>query len=101
LLEDLQLTPCFEAVIISIQTGEAKPSTGIFQRCADALRLPAAAILHVGDRPAEDFFGARSAGMEALRIDRRRRLPGENTLAQLGELLSRFPTGADAADKGG
>ena len=99
LLEDLQLTPFFDALVISIEVGEAKPSTAIFQRCADTLGLPAAAILHVGDSPAEDFLGARQAGMGAMAIDRRSRLPGENTLAHLGELLSRLPVGLDASYK--
>lgn len=71
LLRELNLIGHFDVVVISHDTGVTKPSPKIFQRAAAELDLPAETILHIGDSAAEDFRGARAAGMHSLLLDRR------------------------------
>ncbi len=71
LLRELKLIEHFEVVVISQEAGFTKPSPEIFQRAASELGLPLETILHIGDSEAEDLYGARSAGMKSLLLDRR------------------------------
>ncbi len=50
--------------------GVEKPGTEIFRRAAGRLGVPAAACLHAGDSPLDDYRGAESAGMRAVLVDR-------------------------------
>ena len=69
LLEQLELAPFLETVVVSSAAGAAKPSPLPFQQALQALNLPAEAVWHVGDSP-EDEAGARAAGMRCLLIRR-------------------------------
>jgi len=71
LLKGLQLSRYFETIVVSVEVGFAKPSREIFARAMRLLALPPGAILHVGDSGTEDVAGARSAGFEAVHLDRR------------------------------
>ena len=70
LLARLDLDGHFEAVICSAQVGCEKPDRRIFETALQALGVPASEALHIGDRPEEDYHGARAAGLRALALDR-------------------------------
>jgi putative hydrolase of the HAD superfamily len=70
LLDGLDLTRHFDAVLVSALEGVEKPSPVIFHRAAARLDVPPAACLHVGDSPLDDYRGAVSAGLEAVLLDR-------------------------------
>jgi 2-haloacid dehalogenase len=55
----------FSAVLISEELGFAKPDPRFFLAAGSALDLPASQLLCVGDSPAADIAGARSAGIDA------------------------------------
>ena len=91
LLRNLGLAQFFDVITVSIEAGVAKPAPGIFQRCIQALGLPAAAVLHVGDDATDDLHGARQAGLQALRIVRGPAADGEpDDLRRLDQLLERL-----------
>ena len=56
---------CFSAVLISEELGVAKPDPRFFAAACEALNLPRAELLCVGDAPAADILGARAAGIDA------------------------------------
>ncbi|MBI3416136.1 MAG: HAD-IA family hydrolase [Verrucomicrobia bacterium] len=90
LLGALKLAPLFEAIAISHEVGHTKPAGGIFRQAAQALQLPAEAILHVGDSNEEDFHGARAAGFEALLLSRRSFGESAGEINSLAALASRL-----------
>ena len=69
LLRELKLDGWFDAVGISAEIGQSKPSQLIFRSVAELLQVEAASILHIGDSLAEDFEGARAAGFQAMLIE--------------------------------
>lgn len=70
LLEQLDLHPWLDAVVISSRAGAAKPSPLPFLAALEALELSAAEAWHIGDSP-EDAAGAHAAGLACLLIQRR------------------------------
>jgi putative hydrolase of the HAD superfamily len=87
LLDQLGLTRYFEAIIISCEVGFTKPSPVIFEHAAKKLGLAPRYILHVGDSLESDVAGAKSAGFEALLIDRgQASAPTEGHIKSLREL---------------
>lgn len=70
-LEALDLSDRFDAVICSEEVGVAKPAAAIFEHARDALG-GSGPLLHVGDDGLLDVEGALACGFEALLIDRRR-----------------------------
>ena len=73
LLDALQLSPLFDAVIVSAELGYDKPDERVFAAALAALNAPPAAggplaaheALMVGDDEANDVAGARAAGCDA------------------------------------
>ncbi|MBM3846136.1 MAG: HAD-IA family hydrolase [Verrucomicrobia bacterium] len=65
LIERLGWMDRFESVIASGVVGFHKPDRRLFQEAARVLKLPPAAILHVGDSGCEDHQGALAAGLQA------------------------------------
>jgi putative hydrolase of the HAD superfamily len=59
------LTSLLDAVIISGETGVAKPDPAIFMLAARAAGVPPEAAWHVGDSLTSDVAGARNAGLGA------------------------------------
>ena len=95
LLDQLGLTPAFDAVVISSEIGVEKPDRRIFAAALERLGVEPAAALHVGDSQLEDAEGAIAAGMEAVLLDRGdrwgRRRPGAlSDLADLPDLTRRW-----------
>ena len=89
LLGRLGLADRFEFVVASAEVGAHKPSREIFAHAAVLLGLPSSSLLHVGDSRREDFDGARSAGWQALLVDRRA-ASGPDRMAELTELPGRL-----------
>ena len=56
-------------LIISSEVGWRKPAPQFFAALAQAFDLPAQSILYVGDDPANDYEGARVAGLGAVLFD--------------------------------
>ena len=89
LLGRLGLADRFEFVVASAEIGAHKPSRQVFVHAADRLGLPPPALMHVGDSCREDLDGARSAGWQALLVDRRG-AGGPDRMASLTELPGRL-----------
>jgi putative hydrolase of the HAD superfamily len=86
LLRELRLDRYFEAIVISCEVAFAKPSPVIFEEAARKLGVASGRILHVGDGREEDVEGARSAGFQALLLDRARESLPPDRIASLNEL---------------
>ena len=87
LLRELGLCECFDAIIVSHEASFTKPAREIFQRAATALNLPMETILHIGDSRAEDFDGARAAGMKSLLLDRKAGQGDDGVVSSLAAVL--------------
>ncbi|MCW5937149.1 MAG: HAD-IA family hydrolase [Fimbriimonadaceae bacterium] len=69
-LSSFGLDSFFCGVFASMETGYAKPQAEIFRLALECLGTEAHETLHVGDHPVDDLRGAKSAGMQALIVDR-------------------------------
>lgn len=87
LLAVLELSPCFDACLISCEVRSAKPDGMIFAAAEEALDLKAREILHVGDSDREDAGGALMAGMQSLLIDRSQPA-GNGRISDLRQILT-------------
>ncbi|UQA92924.1 HAD family hydrolase [Streptomyces halobius] len=80
----------FEAVLCSAELGHAKPAPEAFHGACDALGLPPADVVYVGDKLDIDALGARDAGLTAVWLDRTDTAddlpPGVRRIAGLAEL---------------
>ena len=70
LLEDANLSPHFQACVISDEVGIRKPRPEIFEEVAKRLDVPPNEILHVGDNLEADVGGAAAAGMRTVWLTR-------------------------------
>lgn len=86
---ELGLRPCFTAVVVSSETGWAKPSPRIYAAALDALGVRPDQALMVGDRPREDIAGAAAAGLRALLYDPRGERPGPGSVRDLRQVPQR------------
>ncbi|MEU2183524.1 HAD family hydrolase [Streptomyces thermolilacinus] len=60
----------FEAVLCAADIGVSKPAAAAFHAGCDALGLPPAEVLYVGDHPDIDARGAVEAGLRGVWLDR-------------------------------
>lgn len=91
LLESLGLARKFRAVSVSAIEETGKPEPEIFLRTCARLGVAPAETLHVGDSIAEDYEGARAAGLQALLLDREDRYPHvADRIRSLEELSLRY-----------
>jgi putative hydrolase of the HAD superfamily len=89
------LDELFEEVLVSAEVGAHKPDARIFERALDAVGVPAADALFVGDDPERDMEGARRAGLRTCWVARGRAWPSQlpapdhvvQHVAELGEVL--------------
>jgi putative hydrolase of the HAD superfamily len=86
LLEKLGLNRYFQAVIVSCEVAFTKPSPVIFEQAARMLGEAPEHILHVGDSASHDVKGAKSAGFQALLLERGRKDGGDGVIGSLLEL---------------
>ena len=69
-LEDYDISGCFDAMIFSDEIGYIKPNRKIFEKALAGLgTLPEKAV-HVGDHPLLDVYGARACGWKAIHFTR-------------------------------
>ena len=66
ILDHLNLSTYFEALLVSGDLGYRKPHPQVFQRLIDVLHVPASSILFVGDDPRTDVQGSLLAGMRPV-----------------------------------
>ncbi|MDF5715834.1 MAG: HAD family hydrolase [Rhizonema sp. NSF051] len=69
-LQSLELRDFFESVTISTQAGAAKPDPTIFAIALEKHNCPPEAAWHIGDSVAEDYHGAKAAGLRGIWINR-------------------------------
>jgi len=69
LLRQLGIYEFFRATVFSDEVGWRKPDRRIFARAAEMLGVQSSSILHIGDNPEADVWGAKQAGMQALLLD--------------------------------
>ena len=89
-LECLELSPMFDAILISDAEGIVKPDCRIFHRALERLDASPAHAVFVGDNPEVDVAGARAAGMRAIwRRDPAvsRAVEADAIVDEVGELL--------------
>lgn len=92
-LRKLGVRDRFEVVLCAVELGVSKPDAGAFLAACEALDLPPAEVVHVGDEPDIDAAGAVAAGLTGVWLDRRGRggrpeLARITALDQLPGLLS-------------
>jgi putative hydrolase of the HAD superfamily len=90
-LANLNIRFYFERVILSWHIRSAKPDAQIFRSALQAMGVPAAKALHVGDSVEEDVRGAAQAGLWAVLLDRtgeRRQWEGACRIESLTELCT-------------
>ena len=66
----LGLAPYFQSITLSTEVGAAKPSAQIFEAALAKHSCEASQAWHVGDSEAEDYAGARAAGIKAVLVAR-------------------------------
>jgi HAD superfamily hydrolase (TIGR01549 family) len=71
ILERLEVACFFAEIITSAKVGYEKPSKEIFAHLVAAAGCSPAQILHVGDSPVADVWGARQSGLRAVLFGRR------------------------------
>ena len=69
LLRNLQVLEFFDATIFSDEVGIRKPDKRIFENAAERLGVPISSVIHVGDHPEADVWGAKQAGMRAILLE--------------------------------
>jgi putative hydrolase of the HAD superfamily len=97
----LEVAHELDAIVTSAVVGYEKPDPRTFHAAPDheAIRVPAAAAIHVGDQPRSDVAGALGVGMHAALLDRYGRQPDDlgeaeptlrvANLVDLAELVAR------------
>ncbi len=100
LLDKLGILRYFEATVFSDELGWRKPDGRIFLEAARKLGTLPTNIVHVGDNPEDDVWGAKQAGMRALLFERK--VPREfiNDPHSL-YALTRTPTGERSVEPDG
>ena len=69
-LQALDLSKFFTSVTLSTEVGAAKPDPEIFAIGLKKHNCSAQAAWHIGDSLAEDYQGAKAAGLKAVLIKR-------------------------------
>lgn len=90
---EVGIAPYLDAVVVSSEVGWAKPSPRIYAAALAALEVAPGEALMVGDRPREDYAGARAAGLGALLYDPHGRAPGAGSVRDLRQVPRRLTRG--------
>jgi putative hydrolase of the HAD superfamily len=69
LLRNLGVLDFFDVTVFSDEIGWRKPDKRIFQAAANQMHVAISTIVHIGDHPEADAWGAKQAGMLALLLD--------------------------------
>ncbi len=99
ILASLGLDPYLDFVLASGSVGVAKPDPAFFRLALDRAGVDASEAVMVGDSYRADVAGARSAGMDALLLDR----AGDATMddVQIMRSLAELPSVVGAAARAG
>jgi putative hydrolase of the HAD superfamily len=89
-LQDLGIAPYFSVVVTPDSAGQAKPDPRIFLDAVAQLDLDPRHVLFVGDDPSFDVAGARSAGLEAVLVDRHSTRQGPHSVPTLEGVIDRI-----------
>jgi putative hydrolase of the HAD superfamily len=65
-LEKLHLARFFEKVFVSSAVGFVKPDQRTFERCIEAIEIPATHAVFIGDSLSTDIAGAEKIGMRTI-----------------------------------
>ena len=65
-LQYIGISLYFERVYAANLTLLEKPAPDMFHLCLQELDIPPSALLHIGDNPVTDIFGAQAAGVQTL-----------------------------------
>jgi putative hydrolase of the HAD superfamily len=68
LLKNYGILNLFDATVFSDEIGTRKPDRKIFEAAANELNTNLENIIHIGDNPEADIWGAKQAGMRAILI---------------------------------
>jgi putative hydrolase of the HAD superfamily len=100
-IESDGLTDCFQAVVLSSKVGIRKPNPEIFLEASRRVGIEPSMCAYIGDNPAHDVVGARSAGygLTILILGSASEIPHVLTdetkpdliIRELSELLDIFP----------
>lgn len=88
LLRALDLERYFDAIVVSVEMGWAKPDGRLFCVAAERVGVPSSEIIHIGDSVREDVEGAEAAGFRGLLLDRRGASDSKQAIGRLGEVLA-------------
>jgi HAD superfamily hydrolase (TIGR01549 family) len=102
LLKELEITGCFETVVLSTVVGKRKPDPAILLDAVQRMGISPVLCAYIGDRIDRDVIAARKAGFSKSVIlrDSRHSTPAEaevqglvpdHTIQNLQELLNIFP----------
>ena len=69
LLRDFKILDFFAVTIFSDEIGSRKPDRQIFEAAASRLGVDISTIVHIGDHPEADAWGAKQAGMRAVLLE--------------------------------
>jgi putative hydrolase of the HAD superfamily len=97
LLQSLGLADRFRRISVSAIEQTGKPAPEIFLRTCERLNVAPEQVLHIGDSLAEDYEGARAAGLSSLLLDRAGRHPGfADRIESLTEISARLGNAVDS-----
>lgn len=106
-IRELELEPCFDAMVLSCEVGFLKPGEEIYRLAAERLWVSPGECIFVGDGLGDELQGAKAVGMMALRVDREirhEREPRDETfdlrVRDLEELLAWLPLRAGRPEGG-
>jgi len=85
-LADLGWTRYFSGIVASAKVGSEKPAKTIFAEALRKAGVPCERVVHVGNDPIADVWGAASCGIDAVLVDRRGRLEALEAVATLPDL---------------
>lgn len=101
LLNDLQISGCFETIIMSCEVGKRKPGAAILLEAVEHMGMQPENCAYVGDRPDRDVAASRSAGFSKAIIRNQRSkiahhfsnpsLVPDHIIHNLHDLLDLFP----------
>lgn len=84
----------FDFILASAVVGSAKPDRGIFEKALSLANVHPSEAVHVGDSVDDDWAGACAANIDAILINRTRRvLPKIKTIHSLTEILNYLENG--------
>ena len=85
-LADLGWTSYFSGIVASAKVGSEKPARAIFEEALSLAGIPRERVVHVGNDPIADVWGAASCGIDAVLVDRRGGLEVPEAVSILSDL---------------